>query len=354
VGWWARGGRVPALVSTTPNGTLPATTTLYGDATYNDRYRSGLYTQGGMWFDCCRNWGVQGEYFFVGRESSPFFATSDGDPVLARPFTNANTGDPTQELIAFPGTVVGSVRVRNDNALAGGGVFLRRNLCCWSDCCDNACDDCGGCGFCGQDCCRLDCVFGYRTYRFNDNLGVNEPLTSIDPTSGTAVGTQFNVTDSFRTQNSYNGFEIGLIADRYRGRWMYEGAARIAVGNMQQVVAINGSTIVSFPGQPTAFNQGGILALSSNIGRYTHDSFTAVPQLAGRIGYRLTERLTFLVGYTAIFIGQVARAGDQIDTVVNPNLIPPVVPGGPNRPSFALHTSDLWLQGITLGGEYSF
>ena len=33
--------------------------------------------------------------------------------------------------------------------------------------------------------------------------------------------------------------------------------------------------------------------------------------------------------------------------------LPPIA-GGPNRPSFQLHTSDLLLQGITIGGEYWF
>jgi hypothetical protein len=356
VGWWAKGGHTPTLVATSPDGILPATTPLYGNATYNGGYRSGNWTQGGMWFDCCKNWGIQGDFFFVGRASSPFFARSDGDPVLARPFTDATTGTPSQELIAFPSTVVGSVSVSNYNSLSGGGVLLRHNLCCWNNCCDSPCDDgCGDC-FCGQDCGRLDFVAGYRHYQFNDNVGVREHLTSIDQTGGTgnAVGTQFDVNDSFRTQNNFNGAEFGVILDRYRGRWMYEGSARLALGTMQQIVSINGSTVVSFPGQPTAFNQGGILALSSNIGSYSRNNFAAIPQLSGRVGYRLTERLTFLVGYTAIFFGQVARAGEQIDTTVNPNLIPPPVQTGPSRPSFVLHTSDLWLQGITLGGEYSF
>ena len=359
VGWFATGGRVPTLVATSPDGSLPATTSLYGNATYNSNFRSGLYTQGGMWFDCCKNWGLQGDYFFVGRQSSPFSASSDGDPVLVRPFTDAATGIPSQQLIAFPNTVVGSVAVSNYNSLSGTGGFLRGNLCCWQDCCEtDGCEtDCdAGCGSCfrGQNCCRLDFIAGFRNYRFNDNLGVRENLTSIDQTSGVAVGTQFGVTDSFRTQNNFYGGEFGLILDRYRDRWMYELSARVALGTTQQIVAIDGSTVVSFPGQPTAVNSGGLLALSSNIGHYTNNQFTAIPQFSGRLGYRLTERLTFLVGYTAIVWNQVARAGDQIDTTVNTNLIPPPIPGGPNRPSFSLHTSDLLLQGITIGGEYWF
>src|SRR5262249_52274751 len=138
LGSWVRGGHVPTLVATSHNGTLPATVPLYGNDTYNDRFRSGHSFPNGMWFDCCKQWGIQGDFFFVGRQSSPFFAASDGDPVLARPFIDANTGVPTQELIAFPNTVTGSVSVANYNALNGGGVMARRNLCCWSNPC------CGG------------------------------------------------------------------------------------------------------------------------------------------------------------------------------------------------------------------
>ena len=110
---------MPALVNTSATGSLPATVTLYGDATYNDKYRSGEWTQGGMWFDCCHEHGIQGDFFFVGRESSPFFATSDGDPILTRPFIDANTGLPAGQLIAVPGVVVGSISVDNHNWLEG-------------------------------------------------------------------------------------------------------------------------------------------------------------------------------------------------------------------------------------------
>jgi hypothetical protein len=52
----------------------------------------------------------------------------------------------------------------------------------------------------------------------------------------------------------------------------------------------------------------------------------------------------------------VARAGDQIDLAVNPDLLPPPVipPTGPIRPQFALNRSDLLVQGLTLGLEWSY
>src|SRR6202043_4019862 len=107
-----------------------------------------------------------------------------------------------------------NISVSNYNSLNGGGISLRHNLCCGGGCCSSPCDDCCGDWSCGVDCYRLDLVAGYRGYQFNDNVGVREHLTSIDQTSGTAVGTTFDVTDTFHTQNNFNGGELGVIFDR--------------------------------------------------------------------------------------------------------------------------------------------
>ncbi len=349
LGWWASPGQTPVLVATSPDGTLPATVPLYGGESYNGDYRSGNWVQGGMWFDCCHTHGIQADYFFIGQQNSPFFASSNGDPVLTRPFIDANTGEPAEELIAFPGIVTGNVNIQNYNSLQGAGVSGMCNLCCCEGCCSSYCKP-----WCQEDCSRLDFIYGFRFYNFNDNLSINEDLTSIDPSSGVPIGTRIQVQDSFATRSNFYGGELGLIYQRWRGRWMHEGTAKVALGGLNSVVWIDGSTIVSFPGQQTAVNEGGLLALSSNIGRHEHNSFTAIPQFSYRIGYRVTERLTLLAGYTLIYFGEVARAADQIDLVVNPNLIPPPVGGGPARPAFNYNPSDLILQGITLGGEFSF
>jgi hypothetical protein len=322
---------------------------------YNGDYRPGVWTDVGMWLDTCHAWGVEFDYFYVGREKTTFFANSDGDPVLTRPFIDATNGNPSEQLVAFPGSVVGSILVDNSNFLSSAGFDFRRNLCC---CCNNCCDatcygDCHGL-FRSVEGSRLDLLIGFRYYGFDDDLSVREQLTSIATGTGVPIGTQFGITDSFRTQNNFYGVELGLDHHLYRGSWIFEGIAKVALGGTQERVKINGQTVVSFPGQPTAVDEGGLLALSSNIGNYTQDKFAAIPLISGRVGYRLTERLTFNAGYTFIYIGNVVRAGDQIDTTVNPNLIPPATNVGPERPAFAFNQSRLWLQGITLGLDYSF
>ena len=353
VGWWAQGGRVPALVNTSSDGTLPSDITLYGNDTYNSGYRSGNWTQTGMWFDCCHTHGIQADYFFVGQKSSPFFAASDGDPILTRPFIDASTGDPADELVAFPGIVVGRISIDNHNNMQGAGVLGRCNICCdcGCDCCGN--NMCTPKCWCKERCSRCDFVGGFRWYQFNDNLNITENLVSIDPNSGIPVGTMIDLTDSFTTENNFYGFEFGVIHQVWRGRWMTEGTYKVALGDMNSVVNINGSTTVSFPGQPTVVNQGGLLALQSNIGRHTQDNFAAIPQVSWRLGYRMTEHITLMGGYTFMFFSQIARAGDQIDPVINTNLIPPVTGGG-TRPAYVFHPSELVLQGVTIGAEINF
>lgn len=347
LGWWASPGQTPVLVATSPDGTLPATVPLYGGDSYNGGYRSGNWVQGGMWFDCCHTHGITGDYFFVGQQNSPFFASSNGDPILTRPFIDARNGQPAEELIAFPGVITGGVGIQNFNSLQGAGISGICNLCCCDDCCCSKC-------WCQKDCRRLDFTYGFRFYNFEDNLYINEDLTAISPVVGVPIGTRIQLQDSFTTRSNFYGGEIGLIYQRWSGRWMREGTVKVALGAVNSVIRINGATTVSFPGQPTVTTEGGLLALSSNIGRYEENSFTAIPQFSYRLGYRITEQWTLLAGYTLIYFGEVARAGDQIDVVVNPNLIPPPVDGGPNRPAFHFNPSDLVLQGITLGAQFNF
>jgi len=89
---------------------------------------------------------------------------------------------------------------------------------------------CGKC-WCGENCNRVDFVYGFRYYGFNDNLGIREQLTSFDPGSGVAIGTQIDVRDSFVTQNNFYGGEIGLIGQHLPGRWMFEDTLKVALGD---------------------------------------------------------------------------------------------------------------------------
>ena len=52
-------------------------------------------------------------------------------------------------------------------------------------------------------------------------------------------------------------------------------------------------------------------------------------------------------------LSSVARAGDQVDLRVNPNLIT-TTPVGPANPPFAIHDTNYWAQGVNFGLEFRY
>jgi hypothetical protein len=60
-----------------------------------------------------------------------------------------------------------------------------------------------------------------------------------------------------------------------------------------------------------------------------------------------------MVGYNLIYWTNVARAGNMIDTQVNPAQLPPsTTSAGPPYRQYT--TTDFWAQGITLGLELKY
>jgi hypothetical protein len=192
----------------------------------------------------------------------------------------------------------------------------------------------------------MDFVFGIRTARLRENLGITENLRTDDSL------TTFHVNDQFSTTNDFTGFEIGYLMGWQHRRWSLDLQTRLAIGGTRQQVDINGSTVRD-PGIPRN-GTGGLLALSSNIGHYQRDEFSVLPQLGATLGFALTRRLRLTVGYNFFYWSQVVRPGDQIDLEVNPGLLPfaPVPSMIPARPRFAYRNTDLWAQGLSLGADY--
>jgi Putative beta barrel porin-7 (BBP7) len=104
--------------------------------------------------------------------------------------------------------------------------------------------------------------------------------------------------------------------------------------------------------------RGGLLALSSNIGRYNHDSFAVVPEAGFSVGYPVTRSVRVYAGYRFLYLSEAVRPGDQIDRVVNPTLLPTTQPTtgliGPARPNFVFKETDFWAQGIHCGLEFRY
>ena len=348
--WWMRGAALPPLITASPADTpatqagvlgAPTTAILFGDNRVNDNGRSGGRFTLGAWLNECRTLGVEGDFFLLSSRGSGFVASSTGSPILARPFLDATTGRPNSELVAFPGLLAGTVSAHSaSTGLLGADAMLRANLC-------------RGCDY------QLDLIGGYRYLRLSDGLGVAENLLSTSPNNPNFVplGTSFILADQFYTRNEFHGFNFGLKGKVWRGPWVLEGRALMAVGDDREVLNISGTTTVTVPGvPPPVTSPGGLLALSSTTGHFSRERGQVIPEFGVRAGYQVTRGLQVFVGYTFLYWGDVLRAGNQVDLAVNPNLLPgsgTPAPGA-QRPMPLLTGSSFWAQGIDLGIELRF
>jgi Putative beta barrel porin-7 (BBP7) len=343
--WWLQGAHLPPLVTASPPGTpvaaagtlgSPGTTVLFGDSDVLNDTRPGGRWQIGTWLDCDHTCGIQGSFFILGSQSTGTALSSNGSQILARPFINAGNGRPDAELLSFPGALAGSVAVdAGSSNLMGADFLFRKNLCC-------------------RTCDRLDFLAGYRFLRYDDHVNIREELQPLGPLF--VPGTRLGVEDSFSAHNQFHGAALGLSYQRFHGPWSFEVEARIDLGASVREVNIDGNTTVTVPGAPPVFDKGGLLALSSNIGTFHSTRFAVVPELDLHVGYQLTSNVRFLVGYSYLDWTRLSRAAEQVDLNVNRNLLPPVTPPvtGPARPAFPNTSSDMWIQGLSVGLEVRF
>jgi hypothetical protein len=345
--WWMKGERLPPLATTSPAGTLPFqagvigadnTSVLVGNSTVNTTPQGGWQINAGYWLDQNRCWGIEGNFFMLSSQTTNLSATSNGDTILARPFFNALTNQNSSEIVAYPFLSTGSVSANAlTTGLIGAGALFRANLWC-------------------NNCFRIDWLGGYRFLYFSDQLGIDEAVTSTSFLNFGGPGTTMDVADHFNTRNLFNGFDTGLSAQFQRGRWAVRGLAKIALGDNLRTVDISGATATTVPGLPSVVSPGGLLALPSNIGQHSSNNFAIVPQFGLNLSYQIRPWLRANAGYTFLLWPQVIRAGDVIDTSVNPNLLPPAKPFvvGPTSPVFRDATSTFWAQGINAGLEFRF
>lgn len=380
VHWWTRGQRLPVLVTSSPAGTpdfeagvwgYPATEIIYGGQRRDTDDHSGGRFQLGLNLDCegCNR--VEAEYFLMD-EGRFYFAASAPDDysILARPFYNTLLDQEDSELVGYPGIVDGTLAVRGTTNFDGLGVWLRHNLfhnrATGDPCATASCGSgmmFGNPGLCGAGACgarragagrRLDLIVGYRRLNLDENLYINEYLTSTDPGGPIALGTTLDIQDRFHTENEFHGGDFGLDWEWSSGCWGVGALFKCAIGSVTQRVCINGSTTVTPPAGAAVYNDGGLLALDSNSGNYERDEFTVIPEVGLDVYYRLNCHVRIKVGYTLIYFSNVLRPGDLMDTNVDPQQLPPPLITDGKFPELKFYEDDFWAQGLRLGAEFTF
>jgi hypothetical protein len=350
--WWTKGNTIPALVTGSPLGTdrndagvigLNSTEVLFGLEQIDNEDRSGGRVNFGLWIDPCQTTGVEATFFALAddtgtgnyaAQTDPSLGFGAGLPILARPFYNSQDDEEDAELVSFPDVVDGSIGVASSSELHSAAATLRR---CYREGCNG----------------RVDWLAGYRYFRFREGLLIGELLTVTDPGGLIAQNTEFDVFDSFKTENDFHGAEFGVSGELCRDVWTLEVLAKVAFGNIHRQTHVDGGTITRTPppGVIETASLGGLLALDgTNIGTHTTDVFGVLPEFGVNLGIQLTHTIRLTAGYSLVMLNDVYRTGEMIDRTVNPTFIPGNGPtSGTPRPAPLPSETDFWAQGLNFG-----
>jgi hypothetical protein len=356
--FWVKGASVPPLVTTSPLGTpqsdagvlgVPTTAVLFGNDRVNGDQRNGARIQAGIWLVDGEFLGIDGHYYALAAESTRFSAASDfstPDPnaiILARPFFDISQDTQNALVLAYPNFVPqgsqvpvdlnGQVSVQTSSKVQSASLGLRHLV--FID---------------FQRDCRLFLTGGYRFFRLDEDLSIFNQIAPVG--NDFPAGTLFTRFDSFVTQSQFHGGYVGLIHDQRFGRVSLETVAQLAMGNVHEVVDINGQRTV-FNGTTTTTSPGGLLAMPTNIGHHSRDQFALIPEVETKLGFQILPRLRLTAGYNFTYVTRVVRPGNEIDFAVNPNQNATQVIG-PARPEVRFNATNIWIQGVTAGFEVRF
>jgi hypothetical protein len=329
--WQFKDSHAPTLLTT---GLAPGSAVLFNGDLDTEEH-SGVRATVGYWLDCCQTNGIEASGFYLPERSLHFFAAG---PVLARPFFDITTGTESAETPSFPGLARGSVRIDSPSQLWGAELDWRHNLCC----------DCWY---------RVDFLAGFRFVELQEGLHIEEDLVTLPGNMTFPPGANVVVMDRFDTRNDFYGGQVGFDTELRRGRWSLDLKTKVALGMVHEVVDIRGSETVNGVAQSPP---GGLLALSSNIGHYSQNRFAVVPEVGLTLGYQVTDNVRVFAGYNFLFISNVVRPGEQVNTNINPKLIPPGnFPVGTmntlvRQPAFEFRETSFFAHGITAGVEFKY
>jgi hypothetical protein len=363
--WWLSGeylmwfskaqpARYPFVTTSAPaaGGRIgePSTLILHANGDLGYDLLSGFRITGGFFRDDCRRTGWYASGFMTENGTNDFSVASDatGQPLLARPFINAATGQQDVLFVSFPTFAGGRVSVQTHSRAWGaeGGPICNLYRSCPDD----------GCG----PFWNVDLITGFRFFQLKEDLSIRS-FTDVLP--GQAVPfdgklyfgpVNIEVNDEFTTLNQFYGGQVGLNAQTQWGKCYFSVLGKIALGVMHERVDVNGFSILRQTGAlAPSVVRGGLYANSTNIGRYDNDEFCVLPEVNANIGYNWCSWLTTYVGYTFLYASRVVRPGDQYSPVVNPAVIPTSPSFGTGAaiptPNRILTQSDYWIQGVSFG-----
>ncbi len=334
----------PVLVTTAGTNVLP----LQGNAGVTDAFGGridpdmlyGYRMSAGAYLGSQQKVGIGVRGYGIYDASEVFSAASDGTTSIGIPFLNLNANPNGQQTApGLSGTVNDAYIVAGRvplGLISTGSVVARDTLKMVGS------DLSGHLLLARSGSFRTDLVAGWTYNQLRNRTTLH--TRSVNQFTGDLItnGTVFTTTDSFATDNKFNGAHLGVLSSVVRNRASFQTLAKIAFGNMRSRSTIAGSSTIN----ATTDNQG-LFALPTNIGTTTSDNFAFLPELGIKMGYCVRPNVHVTVGYTLLVWSDVMLSGEQIDPVLNLSGL------GPRPIPLNKHTS-YWMQSVDAGLNFTF
>ena len=205
--WWMKPGPSPSPLVTVGSandsipGALgqPSTAVLIGGRNIDYGSFSGARIDAGFWLPWCPNIGLEAAYVGLQQRTIGFSAFSDGngDPVIARPVINAQTGTETSYVDSYPGAAIGGATVTSRSTFDTweiNAIFNMLKTQHWS----------------------WNAIVGFRSLDLTEDLQIQDIVTPLAAGNFTFLGGlrgsaqhPFSITNNFHTGNHFYGGQLG-------------------------------------------------------------------------------------------------------------------------------------------------
>jgi hypothetical protein len=198
---------------------------------------------------------------------------------------------------------------------------------------------------------KVDLLAGFRWLQLKENYTITTSSSSIPPYPIDI----WNTTDSFDASNNFT--VRNSLRARDQGPWVLDGVVKVGLGAMDQKVSVMARWS---PTMARLNIYGRLLRITHQHGDHSRTVFAVVPEVKLNLGYRVTPAATVYVGYTFLYVSNVARPGNQINRNVNPTQSVsytgdvPAILEGPAQPTFNFNSTSFWAQGLSIGLRVAF
>jgi Putative beta barrel porin-7 (BBP7) len=346
--WWVRDARVPTVTSfADPAKALaaglfpgalgaPGTTFLNSGKQDYGGIPGGRLTVGG-WLDSENSLGFEASGFLMSQRTNNFsvYSNAGGPPFISLPVT------------IVPGNIQEALNL-SDPGISQGGTTIATTVNIWGT------EANGILAAWNSGAIRAKALVGFRYLDISESLNISN--TTVESFLGETESAVFN--DSFHTRNQIYAGQIGGQVEATYGRFFVNLLGKAAFGVDHESLNVGGSTTatITIPGAGTLRESapGGIYALGTNSGRRLQDEFVFVPELHLQLGMNLTPLIRVYAGYEFLYVSDVVRPGQQVDTTLNPSQLFGAKLVGEPRPAPMFNHSDMWMQGVSAGLEIRF